>query len=224
MSRTCTPRSPILLKVKPANCGIASLICAKDIFDRMDAACSRIRSEFRRKGLNQIAQDFPIVARLARVRAPRDSVVADALAVDHRAALFSETERRQDGAGAARSLRSRAMSMTTKTGSASGSARVIPHSSGFSPSAMSALIWPDDNAVGDLLQIRSPGSDATPQKARAVRIRIAIRAQQNVVARTGARNDVDQVSTPSSFASREVSQSSSFVIRPEARIAISQPA
>ena len=65
----------------------------------------------------QIAQNFPIVARLARARARRDSVAASRpFAVDHRAAFLGKAKGGQDDAWRSVAALAR-ISMTTKTGS-----------------------------------------------------------------------------------------------------------
>src|SRR5438477_13163342 len=68
----------------------------EDIFDRMDAACSRIRlGVFSPTSLNQIAQDFPIVARLSRAADRAIEPLESPFTVDHRSAFFCKAERWQ---------------------------------------------------------------------------------------------------------------------------------
>ena len=62
---------------------------AKHIFDRIDAVLLGA-------GLNQIAQNFPIVARRTGPAHRAIQSLQAALAIDHRAALLRETERREN--------------------------------------------------------------------------------------------------------------------------------
>ena len=88
--------------------------------------------------------------------------------------------------------------------------------------ATSALIRPDATPSDDLGQSRA-GLASHAEKSRAVRVRIAIGAQRECRRPGRVRGTMSIRSTPRVFASCDVSQSSSFVIRPEAMIAISQP-
>ena len=184
--RTCTPRSPILLKLSPANCGTASLIWRK-------TSSIVIRCRCRRYCLEQIAQNFPIVARLTGRAHRAIQSLQSAFAIDHRAALLGKPERGQNDV-AIRWLRSTRISMTMKRGSCASCSTVMPKlHRDFRLRTISALIWPDCTA-SEIASRFAPGSDRQAKnQSRAVCVWIAIFAQQNVVAWPAARDDVDPV-------------------------------
>ena len=76
-SSTCTPRSPIRLNVRPANSGTASLICAKNIFDRVDAVPHRKAPGLRSRRISQSSRAWPgpRTARLSRCRRPLPLII-----------------------------------------------------------------------------------------------------------------------------------------------------
>ena len=133
-------------------------------------------------GLNQIAQDLPIVARLARAAHGAIEPLQAALAVDHRAALFGETERGQNGgrdsvASFARMFMSDEGGQRLELGDGKADLdRVFPEAiSAFDPARC--------DAIGNLAQ-SGPGDRGHAEQPRAVGVRIAIGAQENVIAWT----------------------------------------
>ena len=112
--------------------------------------------------------------------------------------------------------------MTTKAGSALSWATVSPISIGFSPRAISAFDPAGRRRRPRSRAVARPGSEVTP-RSRAPLV-FGLRSALRRMSSPGpVRGTMSIKSTPRIFASCDVSQSSSFVIRPEARIAISQP-
>ena len=174
---TCTPRSPILLKLKPGEFAESPRSFARKLL----RSC-RCRSAG--AGLDQIAQNFPIVARLpggrtarfSRCRRPLPLIIEPRFsakpnegktAVAQRVASFCENIHDDECRELRRAVRP-----------------MMPSSSGFSPRAISALIWPDAIASSICGKLRAGLAALGRDQARAVRVRIAIFAQQNVVARS----------------------------------------
>ena len=94
-----------------------------------------------RNGLNQVAQNLPVISRLARTAHGSVKALQTALAIDHRSALFGKTEGWQNGGRDSSGVSARIF-MAMKAGNALSWATVSPISIGFSPSAISPLIRP----------------------------------------------------------------------------------
>ena len=151
---TCTPRSPILLKLRAARIPAPiALICAEDIFDRVDAVLAGVC-------LDQIAQNFPIVARLAgrrtarlrRCSRPLPLIIEPRFSAKPNGGQNRASRKRVDCIREDVHQRCKAGSLRELFG------RDPAASSGFSPNEISALIWPRQIASSICWQDCAPGS------------------------------------------------------------------
>jgi hypothetical protein len=86
-----------------------------------------------------------------------------------------------------------------------------------SPKTISVLILPLEMPFGDLRQVRAHFGETNSGEPRAVRVRIFVRADEQLVAFANARDGI--ADAPSLDFNFEISQSSSFVCRAEATMA-----
>src|ERR1051326_7270781 len=181
--RACTPRSPILLSVIPPSSGTASLICRKtwSIEKKRVAAGKRCQ---------QIAQNFPVVPRVARAADGAVEPLQTTFAVDHRAAFFGI---RKSGEHGCRFLGSCVLQKIDND--EGGQIRQVfgsdPDRDWIFVQREEGFDTPVFHRLRDLRQFRARlGSDS--EQTRAVAVRVAVFAEQNVVAGSGVRHNVDQ--------------------------------
>ena len=113
--------------------------------------------------------------------------------------------------------------MTTKAGICASSSTDKPRCIGFSFKITNALIPPDLTALAMITSF-APGAELEPRINRAPFV-FGLRSSLSKMSSACPRLGTISISfTPNEFANCAVNQSSSFVIRPEARKAISDPA
>ena len=112
--------------------------------------------------------------------------------------------------------------MTMNTGSWASCSTGMPRCIAFSFNITNALISPDFTASAIAISL-APGSDVDPRIKRAPFV-FGLRSSLSRMSSPGSRRGTISIHcTPNDFASCDVSQSSSLVIRPEATMAISLP-
>ncbi len=162
----------------------------KNIFDRIEAACSRTRFGVAdAEGLKQVAQDFPIISRLAGRANGAIQSLETTIAVNHRATLLRESIGRKDDCGQF----SRGVRQNIHYDECRETRELFgcdPECDRIFAERNEGLHAAGIHRLDDGRQIRA-GFGNNPEQARAVGVRIAIFAQQDVVARAGTWDDVD---------------------------------
>src|SRR5207302_11396753 len=212
--KMCTPRSPILLRLNPANCGTVSLIRRKtSSIERSESPPPTAWSRSRKISQSSRALPGGRTARFSRCSRPLP------LTIEPRFSANPHPGRSTVAFSVASFGKTFIM---INTGSCASSSTGMPKCIVFSFRITSALILPLLTASAIASRF-APGSDFDPRMSRAPFV-FGLRSSLSRMLSPGSRRGTMSIRCVSNdFANCNVSQSSSFVIRPEAMMAISEP-